>query len=334
MFEAMAQGLVSPIVELLARWDSKTFWLYFACSALMAAYVISRRSPAPSIRGTLSFLFPRAIYAHPSAINDYKIWILNNLLNAAVLLPYAAMLTQATSLAVEHALGALVGQASLNWHAGWVSRVLFTAVELLVIDAGFFFAHYLQHRVPLLWQFHKTHHSAEVLMPITVFRMHPVDLMLHTSLVCVLAGGMIGIFSFLYAGPVTAFAVNGFNICLFAFYVAGIHLRHAHVWVMYPRWIAKHISSPALHLIHHSSDPKHADKNMAQIFNFWDRMFGTLYLPTEQERIRFGLWNDEHLQFRSLGALYGRPFVDALALLRPKRGPAVAARPEESVRRS
>ena len=28
-------------------------------------------------------------------------------------------------------------------------------------------AHYLQHRVPILWELHKVHHSAEVMTPIT-----------------------------------------------------------------------------------------------------------------------------------------------------------------------
>ena len=34
------------------------------------------------------------------------------------------------------------------------------------------------HRVPALWEFHKVHHSAEVLTPLTEWRQHPVELML------------------------------------------------------------------------------------------------------------------------------------------------------------
>jgi sterol desaturase/sphingolipid hydroxylase (fatty acid hydroxylase superfamily) len=31
------------------------------------------------------------------------------------------------------------------------------------------------HRIPVLWEFHKVHHSAEVLTPISLYRAHPVD---------------------------------------------------------------------------------------------------------------------------------------------------------------
>ena len=34
------------------------------------------------------------------------------------------------------------------------------------------------HRVPALWEFHKVHHSAEVLTPLTEWRQHPLELML------------------------------------------------------------------------------------------------------------------------------------------------------------
>jgi sterol desaturase/sphingolipid hydroxylase (fatty acid hydroxylase superfamily) len=63
-----------------------------------------------------------------------------------------------------------------------------------------------------------------------------------------------------------------------------------------------------MHMIHHSKDPKHANKNLAQVFNFWDRLAGTLYMPAETEIIEFGLWNGESEKFRTLTDLYAQPF--------------------------
>ena len=63
-----------------------------------------------------------------------------------------------------------------------------------------------------------------------------------------------------------------------------------------------------MHLIHHSRDPKHANKNIAQMFNFWDRLAGTLYYPPEREVLELGLWDDENAKFRSLADLYFQPF--------------------------
>ena len=43
------------------------------------------------------------------------------------------------------------------------------------MDAALWFTHWLFHVVPELWEFHKVHHSAEVMTPITAARMHPVE---------------------------------------------------------------------------------------------------------------------------------------------------------------
>ena len=77
--------------------------------------------------------------------------------------------------------------------------------------------------------------------------------------------------------------------------------------------------------IHHSSDPKHADKNLAQIFNFWDRLAGTLYLPAEEEAISFGLSGGEHAKYRTLTDLYVQPFRSLIA--RYRRRPAASGLP-------
>jgi sterol desaturase/sphingolipid hydroxylase (fatty acid hydroxylase superfamily) len=159
--------------------------------------------------------------------------------------------------------------------------------------------------------------------------MHPVDIWLNFVVVSAMLGVNAGVFGFLFSDPPQIFAVNGINLVVFATLVLGYHLRHSHVWVMYPRVIARHLSSPAMHLIHHSKDPKHWDKNLARIFNFWDRLAGTLYLPTEEETLAFGLGGDEHLKFRSLSALYGRPIENIIARWRPaqRKGAAVARGP-------
>ena len=62
-----------------------------------------------------------------------------------------------------------------------------------------------------------------------------------------------------------------------------VHLQHSHVPVHYPKWLSLLVLSPQLHQIHHSSLPRHLDKNFAEHWAFWDWMFGTLYLPRQRE---------------------------------------------------
>ena len=312
----MAGAALRPLIEIAGIASAKAYWLYLLCALLLALLVYVRRAEAPSLSGALRYLFPKRLYTHVSAIADYKIWFANAFLFALGLLPTLAGAGALAAEAVGGALASLFGAGGLGWTADWRGQVAFTLCQLLAIDAAFFVAHYLQHRVPLLWEFHKVHHSAEVLVPVTVFRMHPVDLMLHFLLVGLFAGAVLGAFSYAYAAPVAAFAVNGLNLGLFLFYVAGVHLRHSHVWLMYPGWFGRHLSSPALHQIHHSSARQHADKNLGQIFTIWDRLAGTLYLPEREERLQYGLWEGEHAEFRTLRALYFRPFLKAARLIR------------------
>jgi sterol desaturase/sphingolipid hydroxylase (fatty acid hydroxylase superfamily) len=313
-------GLLWPLADIAWNPWAKLYWLYLLGAAVMAAAVYVWRAPDRSLRGMVKFLFPRRVFLHPSAIADYKMLFLNAALIAAVFIPYMLISSAAAANAIKGALVAMTGVAGLGFQVGWGATIVYTLLDLLALDAAFFIAHYMQHKIPVLWEFHKTHHSAEVLTPFTVERMHPVDQILNFTLASVLPGALAGVSAFVFTRPATGIAVNGMNVGLFVFYLFGVHLRHSHVWLMFPPWLARHISSPAMHLIHHSSDPKHADKNMAQIFNFWDRLTGTLYLPTREEAVSFGLAGGEHAKFRSLPDLYVQPFRGLLA--RYRRQPA------------
>jgi sterol desaturase/sphingolipid hydroxylase (fatty acid hydroxylase superfamily) len=49
------------------------------------------------------------------------------------------------------------------------------------------------------------------------------------------------------------------------------------------------IMGPQYHLIHHSMNPEHRDKNFANMFPIWDWLFGTAYVPASDEFPRTGL---------------------------------------------
>ena len=44
-------------------------------------------------------------------------------------------------------------------------RGVITAMLFLSYELGYWFNHWLSHKVPVLWEFHKVHHSATVLTP-------------------------------------------------------------------------------------------------------------------------------------------------------------------------
>ena len=302
--------------------DDRTYWLYFLSAYAIGLVVYLRFGGDWSFAALGRYLksfFPKAIWAHRSARLDYKMLFLNSFGYFFVF----PLITVSTALAAEltlETLTTLSGSEGLALAPSWASRVALTVIWLIAWDFGFFAAHYLQHRVPLLWEFHKAHHSAEVMTPMTVFRMHPVDDLLSYSMVGAMAGLVEGCFLFIYADPVAFYMVNGLNVLWFLFLMAGYHLRHSHIWIMYPKPIRSIISSPALHLIHHSTNPKHFDKNFARIFVFWDRLAGTLYLPAAREEIEFGIGGGEEREYQTLRSIYLRPFK--LAAARYLRGKA------------
>ena len=82
------------------------------------------------------------------------------------------------------------------WTGNVVPTLLFTLVFFVLHDLGRWTAHYIQHRFDVLWEFHKIHHSAEVLTPITNFRAHSVDLICMATVPAILTGIASGIFSY------------------------------------------------------------------------------------------------------------------------------------------
>jgi sterol desaturase/sphingolipid hydroxylase (fatty acid hydroxylase superfamily) len=322
-FQALVFKVVSPVLSLVIP-ANRFYWLYIATAialALAINYTRSRTSARGRWRDAVAASFPGKVFLHPSAIVDYKYIVINQLLQVLVfgwfLLTVVTMTGWTTAL-----LQAAFDAEGVGLAPDTGARVLVTVFTLLAVDFGLFFAHYLQHRIPLLWEFHKVHHSAQVLTPLTVLRMHPVDIMLNSLVTSALLGLCSGVFLYLYAGSVAVYTVLGSNVVVFVFFFGGYHLRHSHVWVLFPNPIRRFISSPALHLIHHSTDPKHYDKNMARIFTFWDWLFGTLYIPDGYEEIEFGMGGDEHLEFDSVWQLYVLPFKNIARRRLPSKATA------------
>jgi creatinine amidohydrolase/Fe(II)-dependent formamide hydrolase-like protein/sterol desaturase/sphingolipid hydroxylase (fatty acid hydroxylase superfamily) len=284
------------------------FYLVTAVALAYLVYAAARDRGAPEAEGGfLRLAFPKRIYAHRSARTDYKFFLVNKIVDPLVFAP----LVLGAAVAAEWSrwlLAAIWGPEGPGLEAGPASLVLMTVSVLLALDFGVFITHYLQHKVPALWEFHKVHHSAEVLTPITVYRMHPVDTLFTTSASGLLTGALHGLFAYLFAEVPGVIAVFGLNVGVFAFYLLGYNLRHSHVWLPYPRWLSHLLVSPAQHQIHHSDAPRHFDRNLGFIFAFWDWIAGTLYIPRGKEQLNFGLYRGEQRAYDGVVSLYLLPF--------------------------
>jgi sterol desaturase/sphingolipid hydroxylase (fatty acid hydroxylase superfamily) len=315
MFKQFVESFTTPPVDPLATTD-EFFWLYIAFAFLIAAFVLLARRSA-SQTSLLQRLLPREVFLHRSALLDYRFIATTHVLGAATTALLGLTLVGMTQ-AVSLGLSALFGPNDNPVPATFAMSIVYTAATFIALDAATFIAHYLEHRLPVLWEFHKVHHAAEVLTPATALRVHPVSRLLHTQMTAILLALTNGIFLRFYGGRAAEVTVLGANAFFVLYHTAGLyHLAHSHIWLMFPRGIREIVCSPALHLIHHSRDRRHHNKNFGLVLTIWDRLAGTLYMPADHERhaISFGLDETEGADLSNVRQLYLTPFRRAAALL-------------------
>ncbi|MEE4155201.1 MAG: sterol desaturase family protein [Erythrobacter sp.] len=233
----------------------------------------------------LGWLVPRSIYLHPSHLVDLKIFLFGRIVAALGVFQVVAV---ASFLA---AFLASLGPTISNTQQ---LHPLVTALLLLAVaDFSTYWVHRAHHQSRIIWPFHALHHSAEVLTPLTLYRKHPIYDLISAGVRALLLGLLQGCLLLLIGQQPTVSTIAGANLFYVLFNLTGANLRHTHVWLSYGPLLEHVLISPAQHQIHHSRAPQHHDRNYGEVFAIWDWMFGTLYVPRENETIEFGL-ADEH----------------------------------------
>lgn len=208
-------------------------------------------------------------------------------------MPTVRMIGRAISVSVLVGLGVWFGlQADPEMLRGFgplarQPRALIIAEVVVLMDFITYWAHRSFHTFPLLWRFHALHHSAKYVRWSTTGRVHPFN-ELFNYLVTVLPLALIG-FPVNVVMPVTP------AVILFALFA------HTQVNVSYGPLSAIFVS-PRFHRWHHTHSHEGGNKNFANVFSLWDRLFGTYYLPPDRLPETFGLDVDD-VPERYLGQL-------------------------------
>lgn len=167
--------------------------------------------------------------------------------------------------------------------------LLATFVAFVIDDFLRFYHHWLMHKIPWLWHFHKVHHAATTLTPFTLLRIHTLEsvlAMLRNSFSQVI---VTTLFILIFRFPVSWTTLFGVSFFSFIFNFAVGNLRHSHIGLRFPRRMERWLISPYMHQIHHSSSLHHRGKNLGVTFSLWDRLWGTLLVPSETKPLQFGL---------------------------------------------
>lgn len=230
--------------------------------------------------------FNKNYWWNKSSRFDYQIYALNSVLKIFIFIPFLDV-TFNISMFLIHTLQKIRPEPETLPPSNF-SLFLFTLAFFVCDDFIRFIHHYGMHRISWLWKFHRTHHSATTLTPVTLYRTHPVESAIATVRNSLSLGLATGLFVFLFQSQLTMTTILGVNFFGFAFNLLGSNLRHSHIGFSFGL-LERIFISPKQHQIHHSTDPKHFDRNFGVSLSVWDQLFGTYVSAKHVKKIRFGL---------------------------------------------
>lgn len=278
--------------------------LYVGTSFLLGVFVFWKVRPQQSL---LQYLFPKKNYWSASAKVDYLMFLFNSFVKVFLIAPFIVGGFY-LSFEIETWLELNFGLIKFQW-SPFETILYYTIAITLVGDFASFFIHYLMHKIPWLWEFHKIHHSAEHLNPITQYRIHPLELFLNNLRTLIVFALVTGVFDYLSDNPIQKYLFFGVNVFQFVFLAWGANLRHSHIPLKYFNVLEYLLISPYQHQIHHSAQKELFDTNMGSKLAIWDWLFGTLKRSKEVSKLEIGV-GEETKDYYSFKNILFLPFLN------------------------
>lgn len=285
-------------------------FLFVSCTVAYGLFHFRKHRGLTDACSFWQFIGGSRVNFHRSALLDYRYYFVRAILKVALVLPLVGLLApyilnSADYIAFFTSLWGARPQLGEN-----LSLSLLYGLGLFLVRD---FSHYWTHRAfhsRWLWEFHKVHHSASVLVPVTASRIHFVENIADKLAATICLGAYAGVFWYACGGEISRYTLFGVTYLVFIFNALAANLRHSHVWLSFGAVIEHVLNSPAQHQIHHSDAPRHFNKNFATNLSLWDWMFGTLYVTTSTpEPIRFGTGERDRDRYLTIYSLIVTPFV-------------------------
>ena len=238
----------------------------------------------------------------PGMVNDlihtyhrFHLWTMLNAVLASWLITYV----QTHEGQGPYLRGALI---DAHWSLNFIAILFFGHVT-------FYAAHYACHKVPMLWQFHRVHHSSVYLDSFSTSRFHVIDKTLF-------AAPYLMLVTYFQPDPGMVFLFITFN---------DFWGRYGHGNIKDPHWLGYFMSNPKFHRWHHSNHPDAIDKNFSAEFNFLDWIFGTAYYPKGQVPEDFG--SGEYSN--NIIVQHYQPFLDCYNIVKADGWMALLRKPQD-----
>lgn len=154
---------------------------------------------------------------------------------------------------------------------------LYALLGILLLDFfGAYLAHFVEHKVKLLWMVHLVHHTDHKVDTTTANRHHPVESVIRFVFT------LFGVF--IVGTPIAlVFLYQSLSLVATQFTHANIKMNQK-----LDKVLSYVIVSPDMHKVHHHYMLPYTDSNYGNIFSIWDRIFGT-YMTLDREKIIYGV---------------------------------------------
>lgn len=173
--------------------------------------------------------------------------------------------------AEDQGIGLFHWLALPNWAAFLTS--------LILLDVLIYGQHWAMHRVPILWRFHRVHHTDRDVDATTALRFHPGEIALSMGL---------------KMGAVVALGAPPASVIVFEIVLNAMAMFNHANWKMpagIERVLRMLVVTPDMHRIHHSLNRDETDTNYGFNLSWWDRLFGTYRHEASAPDFAIGLQN-------------------------------------------
>lgn len=148
---------------------------------------------------------------------------------------------------------------------------------VLLMDYTIYLWHVATHKLSFLWRFHLVHHVDLNLDTTTALRFHAVDMAISAPYRAAQVA-LIGV------SPRAMQLWQGWFFASVLFHHSNLALPERVEWML-----ARVVTTPRMHGIHHSAVREHTDSNWSSGFAFWDHLHGTFRLDVPQAAITIGV---------------------------------------------
>lgn len=300
--------LFPHIPQFLIAWG-----VFVACGLVYYIVRTVRSGDRFDLKSLYRQIIPFDVRTDRSFRADLKVYVIDSFTGALFAGP-GLLLTGAIGMAVYGLMSDLAGQPAIGFPllaAPACAMIMFVLAEL----SDWLF-HFLEHKVPELWELHKLHHAVELLNPFTARRLHPVSLILNGILRGLISGVPAGLLMFTFGitiAEILALSLVASKI----FSMTTLNpLKHSHHPISFGP-LDRLLISPHMHQAHHSRLDAHIDKNFGTNLSVFDWLFGTAHKPRSGELIEFGLCGHDNAQldeYFSLRGAYLQPMINSCAI--------------------